>query len=109
MPVGDALWGTPDQLMNASKQAMSSVGNLNGFIQRVENQVQTLMAGWQGQQAPPLFMQKHQEWRADMTALTKELERVGAATQRSAQSQVQAEEQSKQAMSRPVSSGLKPV
>lgn len=106
MPVGDALWGTPEQLMNASKQAVNSVGNLNGFIQRIESQVQTLMAGWQGS-APPLFQQQHQQWRTDMTSLTKELERVSAATQQSAQQQLQADEQSKQALNRPVSDGLK--
>jgi WXG100 family type VII secretion target len=106
MPVGDALWGSPDQLLNTSKQAMNSVSNLNGFIQRTETQVQALMARWQGS-APPLFQQQHQQWRTDMTALTKELERVSVATQKAAQHQTQADEQSKQAMSRPVSDGLK--
>ena len=85
---------------------MNSVGNLNGFVQRIETQVQALMASWQGS-APPLFAQQHQQWRTDMTALTKELERVSVATQKSAQQQLQADEQSKQALNRPVSDGLK--
>jgi uncharacterized protein YukE len=109
MPVGDALWGTPDQLINAAKQAGASATNLDGFMQRTETQVQTVVAGWKAPQALPVFLQKHEEWRASMTGLINELRRIGGGTQQSAGHQVQAEEASKQAVSRPVSTGLKPV
>jgi WXG100 family type VII secretion target len=109
MPVGDALWGTPDQLINAAKQAGASATNLEGYMQRTETQVQTLVAGWQAPQALPVFMQKHEEWRGSMTSLITELRRIERGTQQSAGHQTQAEEASKQAVNRPVSTGLKPV
>lgn len=109
MTAPDALWGTPDQLINASKQAGASATNLEGFMQRTETQVQTVVAGWQAPQALPVFQQKHEEWRASMTALIAKLREIGGGTQQSAGHQIQAEEASKQAMNRPVSTGLRPI
>jgi WXG100 family type VII secretion target len=109
MSAGDALWGTPDQLLVASKEAGKSATNLDGYMQRTETQVQTVLAGWQAPKAMPAFKQKHDEWRSAMTALITKLNQIGGATQQSAGHQIQADEASQQAVNRPVSTGLKPV
>lgn len=105
MPNGDAQWGTPEDMHNAAVAANNSAGNIRGAISRIEGQVSTMLATWQGR-APVAFETKHQEWRRQVNALVAELERVGAAARTSGTAYTTSDDDTTSAVNSAVLSGL---
>ncbi|MGH3762735.1 WXG100 family type VII secretion target [Actinophytocola sp.] len=101
----DAQWGTPEDMQNAAVAANNSAANIRSAISRIEGQVATMMATWQGR-APVAFDAKHLEWRRQVDALVAELERVGAAAGTSGTAYTTSDDDTTSAMNSAVLSGL---